>query len=62
MEKYLLEKAKEIAIGVALDKMDDIREFLALEAAKTDNKLDDMMVDTICDWATEFLEDLGAKL
>lgn len=49
---------KCMVIGIVIDSMDTIREYLHSEALKTDNKLDDAMVDTLCDWATDFLEGL----
>tara|TARA_B100001094_G_scaffold10800_1_gene9665 strand:- start:158 stop:340 length:183 start_codon:yes stop_codon:yes gene_type:complete len=57
MNEYILEKGKGLLITILIDRMDDIRSFLRQEAAKTDNQLDDALVDIVCDWALKFLKE-----
>ena len=57
MNDYILEKSKGLLITILIDRMDDIRSFLRQEAAKTDNQLDDALVDIVCDWGLKFLKE-----
>ena len=57
MNDYILEKGKGLLITILIDRMDDIRSFLRKEAAKTDNQLDDALVDIVCDWGLKFLKE-----
>ncbi len=57
MNDYILEKGKGLLITILIDRMDDIRSFLRQEAAKTDNQLDDALVDIVCDWGLKFLKE-----
>ena len=57
MNDYILEKGKGLLITILIDRMDDIRSFLRKEAAKTDNQLDDALVDVVCDWGLKFLKE-----
>lgn len=57
MNEYILEKGKGLLITILIDRMDDIRSFLRQEAAKTDNQLDDALVDIVCDWGLKFLKE-----
>ena len=46
-----------ILIELAIDNMDGIHEFLSEKARMTDNKLDDYIVDVLCEFLEDFLQD-----
>ncbi len=46
-----------ILIELAIDNMDAIHEFLSEKARMTDNKLDDYIVDVLCEFLEDFLQD-----
>ena len=46
------------AVSVLADNMDSFRTFLRDQAAKTDNKLDDALVEIVVDWLEKYLESL----
>lgn len=52
----LLGQLLPVVIQFGLDNLEEFRKFLQEQAKKTDNKIDDYMVDVICDWAKGFLE------
>ena len=57
MNDYILEKGKDLLISILIDRAEDIRCFLISEACKTDNQLDDALVDIVCDWGLKFLKE-----
>lgn len=60
--KGIVSAALPMALDYAIDQMDDVRAFLLAEAQKTDNKLDDLLVETGCDWAIDFLKGVRDSL
>lgn len=60
--KGLIDAALPMALDYAIDQMDDVRAFLVKEAQKTDNQLDDIIVQTGCDWAESFLQGVKDNL
>jgi hypothetical protein len=60
--KQILKAALPLAIQFVLDNMDTIRDFLKAEAQKTDNSLDDMIVNVSVDWFEGFLKELKDKV
>jgi len=46
---------KAVIVNAVLDNIDDVAEMLRKEAKKTDNKLDDVIVDTFVDGLRIFL-------
>ena len=48
--KQILQSMMPMAIDMLLQNIDGIRAFLLIEAQKTDNGLDDMLVSVVTDW------------
>lgn len=60
--KWLVSNLGGVAIDLVVANMDEVKDFLRAEAAKTTNTLDDLLVDALTDWLEEYLLELKDKL
>ena len=62
VRKWVIKNVGGLAIDFVLDHMAEVKVFLQREAEKTENTMDDFLVDAVVDWGQGYLEDLKARI